>query len=550
MDTDLLPARMVNEYVYCPRLFYLEWVEARFADNDDTRLGRQVHRRVDTETGAAPLPEDGELRAARSVTLSSDHLGVIARLDLIEGDGGTVVPVDYKKGAPQPDGTPWPSDEVQVCLQALLLREHGYECDRAELYYAQTRQRVSVELTAQRIGRTRDHIADARATANRATAPLPLVDSPKCVRCSLVGLCLPDETNALLNRRDQPPRRLVPRNPDQLPVYVTTPGAFVGVRTGRLEITKTTDGKKEKLDSFRMLDVSQLAVFGRVQISTQALQECFAREIPVLWLSTGGWLNGFAVGQPTKYVELRRRQTAAHAQGGAGLAQHMIAGKILNSRTLLRRNTRGDATNTTDSLKRLADQARHAGNFSTLLGIEGTAARLYFAALPSMITGNGTSFAQEFSQLGRNRRPPRDPLNALLSFCYSMLTKDLVATTLGVGLDPYLGIYHRSRHGRPALALDLAEEFRPLIADSVVIGLINNGEITDKDFIRRAGAVSLTPDGRRTVLRAYERRLATKIRHPIFGYQITYRRILDVQARLLAAVLVGEIPQYQAMVTR
>jgi CRISPR-associated protein Cas1 len=555
MDSDLLPARMINEYVYCARLFYLEWVEARFADNDDTRLGRQVHRRVDTETGAAPLPADGELRAARSVTLSSDRLGVIAKLDLVEGDDGAVVPVDYKKGAPQADGTPWPSDEVQVCLQALLLREHGYRCDRAELYYAKTRQRVSVELTAERIGRTQDHVAAARATANRATAnrataPLPLVDSPKCVRCSLVGLCLPDETNALLSRGDQPPRRLVPRSPDQLPVYVITPGAYVGVRGGRLEVTKTTDGRKEKLDSFRLLDVAQLAVFGRVQISTQALQECFAREIPVLWLSTGGWLNGFAVGQPTKYVELRRRQTAAHAQGGAGLAQHMIAGKIINSRTLLRRNTRGDATGTIDSLKRLADQARNADNFGTLLGIEGTAARLYFAALPAMITSNGSSFAEEFSQLGRNRRPPRDPLNALLSFCYSMLTKDLVATTLGVGLDPYLGIFHRSRHGRPALALDLAEEFRPLIADSVVIGLVNNGEITDKDFIRRAGAVSLTANGRRTVLRAYERRLETKIRHPVFGYQISYRRVLDVQARILAAVLVGEIPEYQPMVTR
>ena len=145
MDSDLLPARMVNEFVYCPRLFYLEWVEARFADNDDTRLGQQVHRKVDVESGVAPLPEDGELRRARSVTVSSERLGVIAKLDLIEGDGGAVVPVDYKKGSPQPDGTPWPSDEVQVCLQALLLREQGYQCDHAELWYAETRQRVRVE---------------------------------------------------------------------------------------------------------------------------------------------------------------------------------------------------------------------------------------------------------------------------------------------------------------------------------------------------------------------------------------------------------------------
>ncbi|MGQ0842082.1 CRISPR-associated endonuclease Cas4g/Cas1g [Actinokineospora sp.] len=546
MDPDLLPARMVNEFVYCPRLFYLEWVEGRFADNDDTRLGRQVHRRVDNEAGAAPLPEEGELRNARSVTLSSERLGVIAKLDVVEGESGMVVPVDYKKGAPQSDGTPWPSDEVQVCLQAMVLREHGYRCDRAELYYAQTRQRVTVELTDERVSRTLDLVADARGTAERATAPLPLVDSPKCVRCSLVGLCLPDETNALLARRDQPPRRLVPRDPDQLPVYVTEPGSFVGVRSGRLEVSKD----KEKIASFRVLDVAQLAVFGRVQISTQALTECFARGIPVLWLSTGGWLQGFAVGQQTGYVELRRRQTAAHAQGGAGLAQRMIAGKILNCRTLLRRNARGDVNTTLATLKRLAEAARDCDNFSSLLGIEGTAARLYFGALPTMLAEPATAFAAEFSQLGRNRRPPPDPVNALLSFCYSMLTKDLVAITLGVGLDPQLGIYHRSRHGRPALALDLAEEFRPLIADSVVIGLLNNGEITASDFIRRAGAVSLTADGRRTVLRAYERRLHTEIRHPVFKYKISYRRVMDVQARLLAAVLVGELPEYLPMVTR
>lgn len=113
-----------------------------------------------------------------------------------------------------------------------------------------------------------------------------------------------------------------------------------------------------------------------------------------------------------------------------------------------------------------------------------------------MISPDAGDIAAEFSQLGRNRRPPPDPLNALLSFCYATLTKDLVAITLG-GLDPYLGIYHRSRYGRPALALDLAEEFRPPIADSVVVGVLNNGEITATDFIRRAGAVALTAEGRR-----------------------------------------------------
>ena len=193
-----MPARMVNEYVYCPRLFYLEWVDGRFADSDDTVEGRHVHRAVDTETGAAPLPEDGELRAARSVMLSSPRIGVVAKLDLIEGDGGAVIPVDFKKGRPQPDGTPWPSDSVQVRLQGLLLRENGYRSDHGEVYYAQVRQRVRVEFDEPQLADALALVADARAASTRTSPPLPLVDSPKCPRCSLVGLCLPDETNLLL----------------------------------------------------------------------------------------------------------------------------------------------------------------------------------------------------------------------------------------------------------------------------------------------------------------------------------------------------------------
>lgn len=199
---------------------------------------------------------------------------------------------------------------------------------------------------------------------------------------------------------------------------------------------------------------------------------------------------------------------------------------------------------------RLARATQTTQDAGALLGIEGTAARLYFGEFCTMVAGHARPLTGRFELDGRNRRPPRDPLNALLSFCYALLTKDMVAVTLGVGLDPYLGIFHRSRYGRPALALDLAEEFQPLIADSVVLGVLNNGEIEESDFVSRAGGFSLTAEGRRTVLAAYERRLDTVITHPLFKYKITYRRVLDVQARLLGAVLVGELPQYEPMTTR
>jgi CRISPR-associated protein Cas1 len=150
----------------------------------------------------------------------------------------------------------------------------------------------------------------------------------------------------------------------------------------------------------------------------------------------------------------------------------------------------------------------------------------------------------------RNRRPPRDAVNCLLSFVYAMLVKDLTATLLAVGFDPYLGFFHRPRFGRPALALDLAEEFRPLIAESVVINAINNGEVGASDFLVRAGGVALTASGRKAVLAGYERRLSTQVRHPTFGYRVSYRRVLEVQSRLLAAHLLGEVPDYVPLMTR
>ena len=166
-----------------------------------------------------------------------------------------------------------------------------------------------------------------------------------------------------------------------------------------------------------------------------------------------------------------------------------------------------------------------------------------------MLKDEGTLPGPAFTGL-RNRRPPTDVVNCLLSFAYSLLTKEVLAATMIVGFDPYLGLFHRPRFGRPALALDLAEEFRPLLADSCVLTLLNNREMGPSDFIIRAGAVALTPDGRRTVLRAWERRMTTSVTHPVFGYQVTYRRAIELQARILAAHLTRELPDYEPLVTR
>lgn len=544
---ELVPARMLNEFTYCPRLFFLEWVQARFTDSDDTVEGRYHHRAVDREQGRAPLPEEDQLLKARSVMVSSPDLGLVARIDVLEGDGGAVRPVDTKRGNP-PDipGRAWEPERVQLCAQGLLLREAGYRCSGGDLYFAGSRQRVAVEFDEELVARTQGLLQELRTVAGSDDIPAPLLDSPKCPRCSLVGICLPDETNALALRSTRPPRRLLPRDPESRPLYVTEQGASVGVRQGRIEVSR----KAEVIDGIRLLDVSQLCMFGNVQVSSQLLRKLFSLEVPVCWFSHGGWFEGIAEGLPGKHVELRRRQVALAHQGALGIARRIVASKVRNSRTLLRRNTRREVPAVLETLKEAVESARGAQSLATLLGIEGAAARSYFACLPAMLREDLGLPGRPFAFEGRNRRPPLDAVNCLLSYAYALLVKDLTAVVLAVGFDPYLGFYHRPRFGRPALALDLAEEFRPLVAESLVINVINNGEVRPSHFVVRAGGVALTADGRKVVLAAYERRLDVEVRHPTFGYRITYRRVLDVQARVLGAHILGEIPEYVPFETR
>ena len=190
-------------------------------------------------------------------------------------------------------------------------------------------------------------------------------------------------------------------------------------------------------------------------------------------------------------------------------------------------------------MKAMAERAERAENLESLLGIEGSAARAYFEEFAGMIkpgdepesSANGFSFDFE----GRNRRPPRDPVNALLSLAYSMLAKDLTIACYAVGFDPYMGFYHQLRHGRPALALDLMEPFRPLIADSAVLSAVNTRMVTERDFVRAGESVALTPAGRKGFFRAYEFRMDSLVTHPLFEYRVSYRRLLEIQVAPVGA---------------
>lgn len=579
---EYLPARMVNEFVYCPRLFFYEFVDGVFRESADTLEGSVQHKRVDKEGGGLPaaeeLPVDEGFRT-QAITLSSDRLRVVAKMDVVQvSEDGEARPIDYKRGRPAEGDGPeaWPADRVQIVLQALILRENGYRCEEGIVYYRGTNQRVRVPVSAEFVGEAESAVEGAWAAARARLIPRPLVDSPKCPGCSLNAICLPDETNTLgigeeedgdgqlllfgdgsSPRRKAPhrePRRLITPRVESKPVYLNTQGLRVG-KSGEVLQVKEKDALRQEI---RINEVCQVNLLGNIQISTQAIQALCTAEVPVCYFSQGGWFYGITSGLTTKNVFLRQSQfrLATEPWFALRLARKLVTGKIRNQRVMLMRNHEEPPRLALDQMREMAGRAEEAGSLEELLGIEGNGARLYFGAFDGMIKreegdGDRGSGGFSFDFASRNRRPPRDPVNALLSLAYSLLSKDFTVACAAVGFDPMMGFYHQPRFGRPALALDLMEPFRPLIAESAVLNAINTRMVTTRDFVRAGGrAVALTPGGRRGFFQAYEARMDTLVTHPIFGYRVSYRRLLEVQARLLARVLEGELGEYPVFVTR
>jgi len=550
-----IPVRMLNEFVYCPRLAYLEWVQGEFRHSADTVDGAIKHRRVDKGGGSLPeKPDDQERIHARSVSLGSEKLGITAKIDVVEGSGQTVTPVDYKRGKrPHIAGGVYAPEKVQLCAQALLLREHGFLCDTGVIYFAGSKERVPVMMDDILIDETQKAIVDFRSVAESGQIPQPLENSPKCLRCSLAPICLPDEVQ-YLNQPKTEIRPVLAACETSFPLYVQKAGAYV--RKDGAQFIIELD--REKIAEARLEEVSQVVLFGHSTLTTPALHECMRRNIPVTYSSYGGWFLGHTIGTGHRNVEARTAQYKRSFDTGACLkiARGIVAAKIANCRTLIRRNWKGaegeDAKATSvllNDMKGDMGNANRADTIESLLGIEGAAASRYFQNFQNMFKSQAES-QYSFDFTGRNRRPPKDPVNAMLSLAYAMLSREWTVAISAVGLDPYRGFYHQPRYGRPALALDMMEPFRPLVADSTVITAINTGEVKPSDFITAAGSCNLTDSGRKRFIAVFERRMIQEITHPIFGYRISYRQLLEVQSRLLIRHLLGEIPDYPNFMTR
>ncbi len=543
--------RYLSNFVYCPRLFYLQWVERIFVPNADTAAGTSTHRQVDKPSQLKDWEglsvADGA--ALRSLKLESGRLGLVGEIDLLEGGPEGCAVLDYKKGSAKraDDGSLAAKDfdAVQVAAYALLAREAGLKINSAAIYYAADRKRVPVELSDELLKKVETITKEARETASSGICPKPLENDRRCSFCSAYPVCLPNESRYWANPGSPAPKELEPplADRDEGEVLVVQDArSYVGKHGDEVRVTRD----KETLAKVPLHQLRAIYLYGPVQVSAQLMQLCLEETIDIAYFAASGRFLGLLRGLPASGIDARRGQYNLFSDSAIklGLAKEIVRGKIHNQRVMLMRNGSA-AENILAQLKGLREKASGAENEAQLLGIEGEAAALYFGQFSTMLKNAAFDFN------GRNRRPPRDPVNALLSLGYSILAKELSGVCHTVGLDPFLGFYHHPRYGRPALALDLMEEFRPLVVDSLALSLLNRGELDAKsDFIFSSEGCALNEQGRRAFWQGWFRRLDTEVTHPVFGYQMSYRRMFEIQGRQLWRFLRGEAAGYTAFTTR
>lgn len=602
--SDLLPVRMCNEFVYCPRLFYLEHVQGYFVDSSDTVEGRAQHDRAakkgrtkrvrsssDDTTDQEPDPVTEQLLAAprRGVTLQSAALGVRGQLDLVELHDGEPVVVEAKRGGAPREADhqwndhplpyrAWPADVVQIGLYMALLRESGVPCERGHLLYRKNRVRTEIPWSAELERFVHAAVLAARSAAVQPRPPAPLEHSPKCPRCSLHTICLPDEHLALAMEAagETVPtlRRIVPGRDDGSVLHVLTPGSSLH-KDGR-GVKLYVRGVPEP-ERILLKDLSQVALYGPCKVTAQCLNMLLLNDVPIAHHTGGGRLLGMTMPLATRNVAMRRAQirTADEPSRCLVAARSLVVAKIRNQRTVLRRYRSGhtidkepderlpawadpEAYDTTtaaergrsisEALQRMRNawrKAKTAASLDELRGHEGDAASCYFGTLPAVLPA-----AWRGDLCGRTRRPPKDRVNAMLGFGYALLARDATAAIGRVGLDPMIGLFHSVIPGRPALSLDLLEPFRPAWVDAAVLRLLATRGITRDDFINHGEGIFLTDRGRRCVVSAYERRADEVISHPRFGYRLSYRRMLELEARVLGKWMLREVDEFSPLVTR
>ncbi|MCF2828044.1 MULTISPECIES: type I-C CRISPR-associated endonuclease Cas1c [Pseudoalteromonas] len=335
-------------------------------------------------------------------------------------------------------------------------------------------------------------------------------------------------------------------------LYITKDGVYLHKQRETLLIEQKVAGEKQKLMQLPIHSIGSIFCFGNIMVSPQLLGFCGENGTHLAFFDMHGRFLANVVGKQTGNVLLRRQQFNVDELTANELAKHIVAAKIRSSRMLLLRFRRNHTATpqiekAIERLKQIIEQLKGVTAYDTILGLEGEAASHYFAAFADMFKGNGNK--QLFDK--RTRRPPKDPVNAVISLLYSVLGQEVSGALQGVGLDPQVGFLHKERPGRNSLALDLLEEFRAYIVDSIVLKLFNNQTLTIKDFETDCvGGVTIKDDARKQVFQAYQAKKQEELMHPFLKEKVQIGLLPHIQAMLLARHLRGDLDYYPPFVIK
>ncbi|HEY9628865.1 MAG TPA: type I-MYXAN CRISPR-associated endonuclease Cas1 [Coleofasciculaceae cyanobacterium] len=549
---DTIRVSALHAMAYCPRLFYLEEVEELYTQDAAVFAGRRLHVELEKQ-------EDEEWE---ELFLESEELGLRGRVDALRTREGQTIPYEHKRGRchrdEQNQPQAWESDRLQILAYACLLEAVlGVTIQEGRVRYHADHVLVHIPLDEAGRAVVREAIAQARLLRHSTHRP-PVTDNERlCARCSLAPVCLPEEAR-LAHDKEWQPIRLFPEDDERQVLHVLEPGTSIGRSGEQLKITRRISGATKKTQPAEKIparQVGQVVLHSFSQISTQALHFCTEQEIGVHFVSGGGrYLGSFDARRGSIQRRIRQYQALSNPEICLALAQKLVNCRGQGQRKFLMRGQRGinpvpePLAGAIAQMKLILKQVPQAKSLESLLGLEGNLAALYFGALPSLISEN-VDPALRFA--GRNRRPPKDRFNALLSFGYALLLKDVMNAVLAVGLEPALGFYHQPRTQAPPLALDLMEIFRVPLVDLPIMGSINRGQwAVQKDFEVRGQQVWLSDGGRRKFVNLYERRKEETWKHPMTGYSLTYRRLLELEVRLLEKEWMGEGGLFAQLILR
>jgi len=528
IEDNVIQISLVVHYCYCPRRAWLE-SQGEKIDSFQMQSGLSAHHRTDSQLSRGPDENS-------SIEIYCKRLGISGKTDVVKMESQGLCIREYKSTPVRNKAVVTEGNRVQLALQTLCLREMGNSVISTEIYFTNHNQIVPVYLTEKDFACAERLVQETRTLILSTSAPEALEDDVRCSFCSHVDLCLPDEkylkpvTRSIISKRN-----------DLRVIYLTTPGAYVHLKKGRMLVEK----EDEPVAEIPLETIQAVQVHGNVNLSGGLIKELMQRDIPLQWCTTSGRLLGWTVSSSGPNGSTRLEQHVLSNQGSLQLSREFIAAKIANQTTQLRRS--GTQPDVVSALRTLQHRCDGVHDNEELLGLEGRAADLYFSHWPDLITEEQRP---SWTWEGRSGRPAHDAINSMLNYAYALLLADSVKAIISCGLDPHAGFLHSSSRNKPALALDLMEEFRAPVADSVVQTCINCQIVKPTDFVDVLGSVRMDQGARRQLISTYERRMATEFMHPTFKYRVTWHRALEIQARQILGFIEHSQTKYQGIHVR